>query len=161
LFTRSSHWDGPRFGWRALQRASVCALCLALSGCGNGLAQVSGLVTLDGEPLHGGDNVRATVIFQPASGKGSPAVGILDENGEYRLSTGSQDGIEPGEYVVTCSAAELVPPKNPGGTPGGRRLTDAKYNSAKTSGLSFTVLPGKNNFDIPLESVTKSAKRGR
>lgn len=90
-------------------------------------------------------------MFQPVAGSGASAVGIVDENGQYQLSTGSEEGIQPGEYIVTCSASELIPPKDPAGTPGGRRITDAKYNSAATSELRFTVHPGKNRFDITLD----------
>ena len=39
---------------RAAGDINCAAACLAISGCGNGLAKVSGQVTLDGQPLHGG-----------------------------------------------------------------------------------------------------------
>ena len=42
---------------------------------------------------------------------------------------------------------------------GGRAITDPKYASAKTSGLKFTVQPGKNEFNIPLTSPPKSPAR--
>src|SRR5262245_38136533 len=82
---------------------------LTLTGCGNGLAKVSGVVTLDGQPLRSGNDVRATVYFQPASGAGAAAVGILDEEGKFTLSSGSQTGVAPGEYVITCSATQIIP----------------------------------------------------
>jgi hypothetical protein len=130
---------------------AISALVLALSGCGNGLAQVSGVVTLDGQPLRGGNDVRATVHFQPTSGSGAAAVGLVDENGRYRLSSGSQEGVAPGEYVVTCSATQLVR-SNDGHAAGGRRITDPAYANAGTSGFKFTVAPGKNEFNLALNS---------
>jgi hypothetical protein len=133
---------------------AVVALLAPFSGCGNGLADVSGTVTLDGAPLRGGNDVRATVYFQPASGSGAAAVGILDESGRYTLSTGSEEGAAPGDYVVTFTATQIIPSKEPGGTPSGRRITDLKYANAKTSGLQFTVQSGNNEFNIPLESRT-------
>ena len=140
----------------ALSLSMFTAMCLSLSGCGNGLAKVSGQVTLDGQPLRGGNgNVRVTVQFQPASGVGSTAIGLADENGIYILGTGSKTGIPPGEYFVTCSAQELVPTKTAQNMNGVRQVTDAKYANAKTSGLKFTVEPGKNQFDIPLQSARK------
>jgi hypothetical protein len=132
-----------------------------LSGCGNGLAQVSGQVTLDGQPLRGGaGDIRVTVQFQPTSGVGSTAIGLADEDGNYSLATGSQDGIPPGEYLVTCTASELLPATAASSTRGSRRISDPKYANAKTSGLSFTVQPGKNTFDIPLTSPAKTARSG-
>jgi hypothetical protein len=138
---------------------NVLAICLFLlvsagiSGCGSGLAQVSGLVTLDGEPLRGGSgDTRVTVQFQPAGGNGSTAIGLADENGQYTLGTGAQTGIPTGEYLVSCSASRLVTAKD-GKTPAGaRRITDPKYANAKTSGMRFTVAPGNNVFDIALVS---------
>jgi hypothetical protein len=135
------------------------AVCLSLSGCGNGLAQVSGQVTLDGQPLQGGNgNVRVTIQFQPANGVGSTAIGLADENGNYTLATGSKDGIPPGDYVVTCSASELVQAKGSSAAGGSRQISDPKYANANTSGLKFTVQPGKNEFNILLESSVKTSR---
>jgi hypothetical protein len=134
-------------------------VCVAISGCGNGLAKVSGTVLVDDQPLHGGNgNVRVTVQFQPASGVGPTAMGLADENGKYTLSTGSQVGIQPGEYLVSCAAEELVVNKA-GATTGARQITDPKYASAKTSGLRFTVQSGSNDFDISLKSSPKTPRR--
>ena len=151
----------------SLYRRLACALlaavvCIGLSGCGNGLAQVSGQVTLDGQPLHGGHgDVRVTVEFQPANGFGSTAIGLADENGNFTLGTGSQTGIPPGDYLVICSASELVRQKGSNAVQGSRQITDPKYSDAKTSGLKFTVQAGKNVFNIPLTSPPKtSAKPG-
>jgi hypothetical protein len=146
--------------WRIAGALSVTALSIMLSGCGNGLAQVSGQVTLDGQPLHGGHgDVRVTVQFQPAGGFGSTAIGLADENGNYTLGTGSQTGIPPGDYFVICSASELVRVKGSNAVQGGRQITDPKYSNAKTSGLKFTVQPGKNEFSIPLMSAPKTPAR--
>lgn len=138
---------------RVIVLLAMVAVCLLVTGCGNDLAQVSGVVTVGGEPLRGGNDVRATVIFQPASGQGSTGVSLLDENGEYQLSTGSRSGLAPGEYLVTCTATQLVPSKTPGGLPGGKRITHPKYANTKTSGLRFNVHDGNNQIDIPLEAA--------
>ena len=131
--------------------ARACGLLLlgaTLVGCGNGLAQVSGVVTLDGQPIQGGaGDTRVTVEFHPASGIGSVSIGLADESGKYKLGTGAQTGIPAGEYLVSCSASQLVP----GG--GARRITDPKFASTKTSGLACTVAPGSNEFNIALTSA--------
>jgi hypothetical protein len=142
---------------RWARRAAALLAAVAISGCGNNLSQVSGVVTINGKPLRGGDDVRATVYFQPTSSDGTTAIGLLDENGRYQLSSGSQQGVAPGEYVVTVSATQLVRSKA-GQVAGGRRITDATYASANTSGLKFTVQPGVNAFDIPLESRPGGSK---
>lgn len=136
----------------AVLSIAVAAILGSLSGCGNGLARVSGKVTLDGQPLRGGDGVRATVVFQRADGTGVPAVGNVDGAGSYRLSSGSQEGVSPGDYVITCTASQKIPAKEPNGTPVGRRITDPKFADAATSGMRFTVEPGDNVFDIELVS---------
>jgi hypothetical protein len=146
-------------GLRAARCLLVVCLLAPLAGCGDGLADVSGTVTLDGQPLRGGSGVRVTVFFQPVSGSSSGAVGIVDGNGRYQLSTGAKEGVVPGEYVVTCSATKIIPSKVPGGAASGRRLTDPKYANAKTSGLQFTIESGDNEFNIPLESGPSQARR--
>ena len=145
---------------RFVELTFASSLCIALAGCGNGLAQVSGVVTLDGQPIHGGSgDTRVTVQFQPASGTGSTAIGLADEHGVYAMSTGSQNGIPPGEYVVTCSASQLVASKLSEGQRGVRQISDAKFANSKTSGLRCTVQPGKNEFNISVSSPPKSASR--
>lgn len=153
-------FEKTAFPFQLASYAAAVLMCVAISGCGNGLAQVSGLVTVDDQPLHGGNgNVRVTVQFQPANGVGPTAMGLADENGIYKLSTGSQNGIPPGDYLVSCAAEELVTNKNTRGVTGARQITDPKYASVKTSGLKFTVQAGKNELNIPLKSGPKGAQR--
>lgn len=137
--------------WRLVPCAVSVLIAFSLSGCGSDLSQVSGVVTLDGQPLRGGDDIRATVTFQPTSNAGTTAVGLLNENGQYRLSTGSEEGVLPGEYYVTCSATQLVRGRD-GRSVGGRRITPRNYASTKTSGFKFTVVPGDNEYDLALDS---------
>jgi hypothetical protein len=141
------------------QIATLVSLLLipaAFTGCGDGLARVSGQLTLDGQPLGAQPGkVRVSVRFQPESGVGPIAVGLADENGYYTLGTGSKTGILPGDYLVTCSASEVLTNSKALA----RELTDPKYGNPKTSGLRYTVQPGKNEFNIPLQSARKVAPR--
>jgi hypothetical protein len=138
--------------WRIAGAVCATMLCIALCGCGSGLADVSGQVTLDGQPLHGGNgDTRVTVQFLPATGTGTTAIGLADENGNYTLRTGSQAGIPPGEYLAICTAAQIVSSPT-GGAPGGRRITPEKYASARTSGFKFTVEPGRNEINLAMSS---------
>ena len=136
---------------RVFALTASCAALLAFGGCGNGLAKVTGQVTLDGQPLHGGKgDTRVTVQFQPVDGVGANAVGLADEDGKYKIATGSQTGIRPGDYYVTCAVSTLK---------AGGPVADMKYANAKTSGLKITVQSGKNEFNIPLQSAPKKAPR--
>ena len=124
--------------------ASLLALVL-LVGCGNSnLGQVSGTVTLDGEPL-----ADATLIFTPRTG-GRPAAGRTDSQGRYELIFDRNSaGAQLGEHVVEITTAdeiandddtvETIPEKVP-----------AKYNF--NTELTATIEAGSNVFDFPLES---------
>src|SRR5262245_14649783 len=112
-----SRWEGAFRRMRAILFGLACMLCI---GCGNGLSTVNGTVTLDGRPLAGSEKLRGTVQFSPEDGHGTNAVGYLDENGHYDLSSGSRVGVLPGKYLVTIAANEIIPPKIAGGAPGGR-----------------------------------------
>jgi len=132
----------------------ACALLLTsvfASGCGDDFSRVGGRITLDGKPLAGGENVAVTVLFYPESGRGSPAAGLADENGDYFVSTGARKGLPPGNYIVTLSAAQLIQPPG-GGAPTKKILTPKRYASPKLSGLSTEVKPSRNTFDIRLQS---------
>lgn len=134
---------------------SILVMSVALTGCGNGLSSVSGDLTLDDQPLAGSDRVRATIMFYPESG-GAPAAALADESGGYVLSTGAQDGLAPGNYLVIVSATESSPPAVAGGTPSKRVLTPEKYANPKQSGLRAEVKPGRNTFNFDLKSDAKS-----
>ncbi len=145
------------FGFKYL---CLGVLLIAAAGCGNGLAKVSGNITLDGDPLGSSEMVRTKVLFFPAGGgTGAPAIGLLDEDGDYQLYTGSNRGIQPGNYLVTISATEIIPPKEEGGLPSGRRLTPSKYANPKTSGFTALVESGSNSFDFNLEPEPKRSSR--
>ena len=143
---------------RFLRRIPPAALAIAaasmlLTGCGDRLSQVSGQITLDGQPVYARDGVMATVMFQPVGG-GAAAVGRLDQDGRYRISTGAQTGLAPGEYVATCAINRLIP-STTGGAASAQAMSDPKYADSKTSGFKFNVQPGDNEFDLALESAGK------
>lgn len=91
-------------------------------------------------------------MFYPESGVGAPAAATVDESGEYQLSSGSQNGLAPGPYVVTLSAMELTFPNGPEAEPSRKLLTPMRYAQPKESGLRREVKPGSNRFDLELTS---------
>jgi hypothetical protein len=116
----------------------------AAIGCGRGdlpeLGDVEGVVTMDGKAL---ENVM--VQFHCDKG-GRPGSGVTDKDGRYKLQyTADASGTKVGPSRVEVST--VWPEGEP---PPGKKDPLAKY-SAK-SPLHFDVKPGKNTFDLPLES---------
>lgn len=98
---------------------------------------VSGVFTLDGEPLAG-----ATISFQPLGAKKPAAVVDTDKAGRFAAQS-----IPPGRYVVTIKSANETgkSAKETGGA-----KTPKKYASPETSGLQVEVRGGQNvlNFEL-------------
>lgn len=123
-----------------LRSLALVLLALAITGCGRRdlpqLGKVQGTVTLDGKPIP-----NAAVGFYPLSG-GRQALAIIDQDGHYDLTfVDGVSGAKTGMNEVTVFWPD-------GSTPTVR--IPAKYN-AKTE-LQFEVKPGKNTYDIVLES---------
>ncbi|MGI6414919.1 MAG: carboxypeptidase regulatory-like domain-containing protein [Thermoguttaceae bacterium] len=117
------------------------AIVPAIVGCGRSdlpeLGRVQGTVTLDGKPLP-----NAAVGFYPLSG-GRQALAIIDEEGKYELTfVDGVNGAKTGVNEVTVFWPDGTEPTAP---------IPAKYN--KDSELKFDVKPGKNTFDIKMESA--------
>ena len=148
--------------WRLLS----INLILACAGCDNtnpsGNAIVQGTVTIDGVlATHG------TVTFFPQP-DGPVAIGQIHSDGSYSLRTGLGNPTKPdsakiqaGDYVATvmvmgdpvegAASAEGGPPL------AGPRLTALKYADKQTSGLEFSVKPGRNVFVLKLEGAASDA----
>jgi hypothetical protein len=126
---------------------------LSVAGCGNGLAKVSGTVSIDGKPVKGGPQMSALVNFVQENGRGTSSVGTIDESGHYTLRKGSQEGIEPGSYLVSISVQKVTPPATREGLPQATLLSPAKYADITKSGLRKEVQPGSNTLDFDLSSA--------
>lgn len=136
-------------------RVTAClgvSLLAAVVGCGDGLGRVRGAVTLDGEPVVKTGDLRCYVSFTPASTAGVPATGSVDEGGEFRLAAGAGKGLAPGDYLAAVRITRVTPPETAGGYSSSEVLSDPRFSNPQTSGLRFTVAPGGNRFDIPVES---------
>jgi hypothetical protein len=175
--TNQTAAQGPMHGGRrAAVLGLVCSMALVAmlgGGCGPSgprVQYVAGTVILDGSPL-----AAATVIFRPKSG-GSPGAGITDAQGRYVLAT---PGFKPGSGVLAGDYGVLIrkytsveeslgpSPSDPlamaewqakanaleaqwataGGPPA---LAPVRYASDATSGLSATVVAGRNTLDFSL-----------
>ncbi len=144
---------------------TVYLLCAALlAGCGgeSRVAEVRGVVTLDGTPVG-----EASVAFTPRAG-GRPAYGITKSDGTFELTTYQQnDGALIGTHRVTITALDTVMSDKDkaleeeyGSLAGAMRKSPPKqrwrvpqvYSSHETSGLGFEVKRGvSNNAEFALE----------
>lgn len=138
---------------------------LVLAGCGESgppTATVTGTVLLDGDPVEG-----ATVTFM-GPGASRVAAGVTDAQGKFSLMMDGKEGAAIGDNQVAVSkiekgSAPTVPTTGEDGPPDltkgpppitdefiGKNLLPQKYQSPATSGLSFPVKEGTNDFKIEL-----------
>jgi len=133
---------------RAWYRPIWFLILFVIAGCGRGgsipsLGEVSGIVTLDGQPL-----ADAIVTFAPAAGR--PSQGITGTDGRYTLAyTTERSGAMVGDHVVRISTDRYV--ERSGGAV--EQITErvpAMYNAQST--LTATVKAGKNDLPFQLQS---------
>jgi hypothetical protein len=120
----------------------------AVAGCGEGPAStVRGVVTLDGTPLDHG-----TVTFLPPEG-GAGATATIAADGTFEARTGSAEGLDPGDYVVTVQSRTDPVVASPDAEPmPGRLITPERYSSRETTTLNATINPGSNELTLVLTS---------
>lgn len=123
----------------------LTAACLAITGCGasDGIVQVSGAVTYQGQPVPDGE-----IVFTPKSGDLPSAAGKI-EQGKFKCQ------VPPGPSVVRITAYREVPGKfdqsNPGETnPVVEMYIPPQYNSR--SQLEVTVDSSNPAVDFELGS---------
>lgn len=131
---------------RASASLGVALLVSVSPGCGDGpkLVPVSGVVTLDGEPLEG-----ATLSFVPVAGAGVSTSGtdMTGPKGNFQITYNGRAGLVPGKYKVMVSKTEDVAPKN------GKEISPvfakAKFERG-LMGLTKETIPPQN-FDKEVE----------
>lgn len=141
-----------------VQQRSLMLLSLTMllsTGCSDGgpdLGTVTGIVTLDGQPLPG-----ALVSLTPESGR--PSAGQTDETGKYELKfTFDRAGAHVGSHVVRITTAQNAENETPA-----KETIPARYNAGTE--LKAQVEPGANELDFeltsggPLPSDRQSAAR--
>ena len=128
--------------------AAIVCLLLAVAGCGQGAGQVTGQLTIDGQPAPAG----LILEFQPQIKESSASYGRTDATGRFEVwKTGSTKGVSPGTSLVRISipppdTSGRGPPKLPAEL---EKLTiPARYGSA--SELQFDIKPGHQNIDIAI-----------
>jgi hypothetical protein len=123
--------------------ALVASAALAAAGCGTGRSPVHGRVTYDdGAPVPAGTVIGEATV----GGKAVSVQGTIGPDG--RFSWGADrpgDGALPGTYRVVVMP---VPPGDAERAAGKRPAVDGKYTRFETSGITFEVKPGSNDFPI-------------
>jgi len=139
---------------------AIVTVLMTLAGCGREgpeTVSVSGIVTLDGNPVAG-----ASVMFMPQSA-GRPATGLTDEEGRFQLTTfGDEDGALVGLHRVTVTLIKTTgfladkDGLSGGLAPEGAReewIVPQRYSNPETSGLTAEVRDGM--VPVKLELTTR------
>lgn len=118
-----------------------------IAGCSSGefpVAPVTGVVTVDGAPMAGGQIRFAPVTANEAGQTGKAGFAVIGPDGAYKLETfGEKDGAIVGKHWVTIYG------HNPRAAEGAVSL--AKF-SKFTAPAQQEVKPGDNTIDIAITS---------
>jgi hypothetical protein len=138
---------------RTLLGVVVVALVVALPGCGSRRAVVTGKVTYeDGTPAESGSVIGEATV----DGKLVAVQGTIKKDGSFAWGGDREgDGALPGQYkviVVPVSLSEYQ--LSQGVTP----AVDGKYTKYETSGLSFEVKEGRNEFNVTVSRPRNKAQ---
>lgn len=159
-------------------RDRISILAVLLAGCSAtnsidygkiSLVDVSGTVTLDGQPL-----AAAVITFEdPATGNFSFA--RTDASGQYTLQFDSEkDGVTPGNKVVRLSTTRSIlglrgeegeetgeSPSEGSAKPADRQqeLVPDCYNTKSKLNVEITTASGTVDFDLKSDCSTSSAKQ--
>ena len=128
-------------------------LVSSFSGCGGDegpqFGQVTGKVTLDGQPVPAG-----MVMFIPdlASGTTGPASQAqIGSDGQYELAgPGGREGAIVGTHIVTVAGPEVS--SDSSGQPAPSVKLPDRYKYEQSSGIKKEVKEGENAIDIELSS---------
>ena len=150
--------------WYGYRCFSVCLLTL-VAGCGSSndhfskahlekiaggklkeVVPVSGIVTVDGEPVFG-----VNINLHQSTGGDPIRTVTTDDKGSYCWSTHVNcDGLEPGEYKLTFTYTPKSKPKGRG-----EDLLKGRYEDPQKSEITLSVQKGTPKKDLKYELTTK------
>jgi hypothetical protein len=126
------------------------ALC-GVSGCGTKRPVVTGLVTLDGQPLNNG-----TIQFYPIAGDGQTSAASIGPDGRYRMEA------SPTKMKVVIHATKVVGQRKAYEGQADSPMIDVvedllpiRYSDMNKTELKVDVVPGENVADFELHSDKK------
>lgn len=135
--------------FRSWHGVVMVAFLAAIPGCGGSdyelkVARVSGVVTLDGEPLAEG---YVSILVR----KGRMGRGAIQSDGTFVIGTYKDaDGAQVGSHTVVVKQV----PRDEGGGKKNRVPIPKRYGKSNTSGLSIDIKPGEQN-ELILKLTTK------
>lgn len=145
--------------FRTISLLTATLILLSIAGCGRGpdRGTVSGIVTLDGQPI-----ADVFVVLQPEGHRAPQARGISNEAGEFVLhADDGSDGIVVGRYRVTVVDMQSAP------TPAGKEddvpetmqkppnRIPVSYHRGDKTPLEIDVSADALELDVPLVSTGK------
>jgi hypothetical protein len=117
----------------------VCLIvAVAVAGCG-GPPSLSGVVTLDGQPL-----ADAAVVLIPQSEGAETVVGSTNQGGRFVITPAAGKSIAYGKYKVVVSKREKLTPSQVNAFVTPKELLPAKYSDLTKSVLEVTVSSAKD-----------------
>lgn len=133
--------------FRVSQALLVLATMSMAAGCGVRLPANATTYPLHGKVTQNNQAFTTGVVrFEPVEvGKGIAVEGKIESDGSYKTRAFvGQQGTTPGAYNVSVVPDPLGP------SAGQASQIPEKYQSGKTSGLSYTVEAKDNTYDIDL-----------
>jgi hypothetical protein len=135
------------------------ALTLVAVGCGGGsgpeLAEVTGVVKIDGKPLP-----NALIRFQPKGGEGTYSTAVTNDHGEYELRfSRSEYGALPGDHAVSISTANAEAEDAAGNAVPVGEVVPARYNAETELIRRVAVEDNEINFDLSSVGLQSPPRR--
>jgi hypothetical protein len=132
--------------WQIL--SAVCTVATALTGCGGSLAQLSGKVTHNGEPVN-----RADVVVESVADASLQFFGMTTEDGALYVGYRDQEGLPPGPCQIRVTHHTLrdgtrLPPGEDG-----QALRGSNKSIGKIYRFDQDLKAGKNVLDLKLEEA--------
>lgn len=129
---------------------SVLLVAIGAVGCGKKgpqLSPISGRVTFQGKPVAAG-----LVRFSNSEGP-IDILATIETDGRYKVDMAQGEGLPEGRYSVAVMPPRVNSPIGATTAPPQIPCPDIpdKYRKPSTSGLTLTVKPGDNPFDIAMQ----------
>lgn len=120
----------------------LIAVTSLLLGCkGDGLASVTGKITVDGKAIEG-----LEIIFEPQFAGGAPSIGFTDASGNYEaMFTANKKGVAVGKHIVRISGTQYGE-----GTTTQLAAIPPQYGPESTQEVE--IVSGKNTVDLDVKS---------
>jgi hypothetical protein len=137
---------------RNLAATFLLGLMLLQFGCGSrdGVVPVSGVVSLEGQPL-----ADANIILHPITAAGAgPFVATSDAAGKFALGPSAGpagSGAVPGEYRLTISTLKMAPVTDGRDDAVPKVLTPERVPNNYSRGNMRFIVPEAGNTDVKLD----------